>query len=85
MISLILSTESGFINVDSPFGSSFISNAFRIRRMIFPERVCGRCCMKKILCGLAVGPILMSTCFFSCFSSSSDGFPFFRTTKAIGT
>jgi len=82
---LIFSTESGLIRVESPFGSSLISNAFRIRLMILPDLVFGKSSMKKILFGLAVGPIFLSTYFISVFSSSGEAVAFFRTTKAIGT
>lgn len=69
----------------SPFGSSSISNAFRILLIIFPERVFGKSSTKKILCGLAVGPIFMSTYFLSFCSSSFEGSPFLRTANATGT
>ena len=85
IVSLIFSTDEGFTKVINPSGSSLIKSDFRILLIIFPDLVFGRSSTKNILAGLAVGPILMSTCFFSFCSKSFDGCPFFRTTNAIGT
>ena len=82
---LILSTEVGLTSVINPSGFSLIKRAFRIRLMILPDLVFGRSGTKKILAGLAVGPILMSTYFLSFCSSFLPGFPLFSTTNAIGT
>ena len=69
----------------SPIGSFRIKD-FSILRMIFPLRVFGSSLVNIILSGLAVGPIVASTCFISSFLSSSEGLTVgLRITKATGT
>ena len=85
-VALMSSIEPSSSMVDvSPSGAP-VRTAFRSLRMILPLRVFGSLLTMMTASGVAIGPMVVRTCFMSSARSSSDGVnPPRNTTNATGT
>ena len=85
-VALMSSIEPSSSMVDvSPSGAP-VKTALRSRRMILPLRVFGSLLTMMTASGVAIGPMVVRTCFMRSARSWSDGVnPLLRTTNATGT